>query len=390
MPRTGENIYKRKDGRWEGRYIKGRINGKTQYGAVYAKSYHDVKIKLDEAKSKLKENTGKWKKPVAKAGKVADIGKQWLSEMAVTLKESSVIKYEDLLRRYIYPEFGESELSEISNQQLIDFVNSLLSGGGVQKQGLAPATVAEILSAINSIRVYALRRDYAVPFSPECISLKREQKEIRVFSLEEEKQLVDYLQEHMDLSALGILVCLFTGIRVGELCAMKWDDINLPEKKMNVRKTMQRLRVNTLAEGSAAAGKGSADKNRTKVKILEPKSACSIRTIPLPDAIMEILADSYIPGTYLLTGNSSRYVEPRTMQNRFKKILSACGIPDANFHATRHTFATRCIELGFDIKSLSEILGHANVAITMNRYVHPTMALKAENMNRFSSLFTVK
>ena len=91
-----------------------------------------------------------------------------------------------------------------------------------------------------------------------------------------------------------------------------------------------------------------------------------------------------------MTGSRERYVEPRTMQNRFKKILSACGLADANFHTTRHTFATRCIELGFDVKSLSEILGHASIAITMNRYVHPSMAVKARNMERFSELFAVR
>jgi len=374
MPRTGENIYKRKDGRWEGRYIRERVDGKAKYSAVYARSYREVKRKLEEAKEEIQKK----ELTAAKAGKMADIGSKWLSEVAVSLKESSVNKYEDLLRCYILPEFGESELSEITNQQLINFANGLLSGGGAMGQGLSPSTVVEILSAMNGIRIYAMKKDYAVAFSTECVSLKKNQGDIRVFSLEEEGRLLDYLQKNMDLPALGIMLCLFTGIRLGELCAMKWDDISIPEKKMSVSKTMQRLRC------SAAAG------HKTEVRILEPKSTSSVRTIPLPDIIMELLEAAYIPGAFLLTGKSSRFVEPRTMQNHFKKITVACGIEDANFHATRHTFATRCIELGFDVKSLSEILGHASVAITMNRYVHPSMALKRENMNRFSDLFTVK
>lgn len=312
-----------------------------------------------------------------KKGKVADIGYQWLSEIEVSLKRSSVNKYEDLLRCYILPEFGECELSEISSKRLMDFANALLSDGGAKKQGLATATVAEVLSAMNSIRIYAMKKDYAVAFSTECVSLKKEQGDIRVFSLEEEERLFGYLMENMDFRALGILLCLFTGIRIGELCAMKWDDINLPEKKMYVNKTMQRLRVNT-------------PERKTEVRILEPKSPCSVRTIPLPDFIMGLLEKHYIPGAFLLTGSSQRFVEPRTMQNQFKRVIASCGIQDANFHATRHTFATRCIELGFDVKSLSEILGHASVTITMNRYVHPSMALKRENMNRFSNLFTVR
>lgn len=369
MPKTGENIYKRKDGRWEGRYIKHRENGRIKYGSVYARSYKEVKRKLDAVKKQP---------PAARGEKIAELGERWLSDSVLSLKKTSINKYEDLLRCYILPEFGEKRLSEVSNQCLIDFANGLLSNGGAKNQGLAPATVAEILSAMNSLRVYGLKRDYAVAFSTECVNLKRESPAIRVFSMDEEEQLLDHLLTHMDLSALGILLCLFTGIRVGELCAMKWDDVDLPEKKISVSKTMQRIRVAPLAD------------RKTEIRILEPKSANSVRAIPLPDAVAKLLEAYHKPGTYLLTGHNSRFVEPRTMQNRFKKIIAACGIRDANFHATRHTFATRCIELGFDVKSLSEILGHGSVSITMNRYVHPSMELKRENMNRFSNLFAVK
>lgn len=374
MPRTGENIYKRKDGRWEGRYIKGRTEGKARYRSVYAASYREVKEKV-EAEKKALENG---RQTDAKTEKVADIGRAWLSKAALTLKESSARKYEDIFRCYILPEFGEDKLSEVTNQRVISFVDALLAEGGARKQGLTPATVAEILSAMNGIRSYAIKRGYSAAFSTECVRLKRSRGDIRVFSREEEQKLLDYLMGNMDLPAMGIFLCLFTGIRVGELCAMKWDDISLEEKRMRVCKTMMRIRTDGKQE------------EKTEVKISEPKSACSIRTIPLPDSVMGLLEGFHMPGAFLLTGDSERYVEPRTMQNRFKKILSACGIREANFHTTRHTFATRCIELGFDVKSLSEILGHANVSITMNRYVHPTMELKTENMNRFSGLFAVK
>lgn len=373
MPRKGENIYKRKDGRWEGRYIKEYTDGKARYGAVYARSYRDVKQKLETAKKNLQE-----KQHSIKAGNVADVGRRWLSDVSGTLKASSVNKYEDLLRCYILPRFGENEFSEISNQNIIDFTSELLSNGGVKQQGLAPSTVAEILSAMNSIRIYAMRRECDVSFSPECVSIKREKKNIRVFSLEEEACLLDYLKNNMNLTALGIVLCFFTGIRIGELCALTWDDFNISEERMYVNKTMQRIRVEGQKE------------RKTEIQIYEPKSTSSIRTIPLPEAIVGLLKEFYTPGTFLLTGDKKCFVEPRTMQNRFKSILASSSISDANFHATRHTFATRCIEMGFDVKTLSELLGHSNVSITMNRYVHPTMALKSENMNRLSELFTVK
>lgn len=373
MARKGENIYKRKDGRWEGRYIKGHKEGKICYGVVYARSYQEVKAKLDTAKKNMEKKQNK-----TKAGITSDVGNRWLSDMSGTLKISSVNKYDDLLRCYILPEFGENEFSEITNQNLIDFTRELLSTGGVKHQGLAPSTVAEVMSAMNSIRIYALRREWAVSFSPDCVRIKRDPKEIRVFSLEEQACLLTYLQENMDPVALGILLCFFTGIRIGELCALKWDDFSISEKRMQVNKTMQRIRVKGL------------EKRKTAVRIFDPKSASSIRTIPLPEALLELLEQFYTPGAFLLTCDEKRFVEPRTMQNRFKAALSSCGVADANFHAIRHTFATRCIEMGFDVKCLSEILGHASVSITMNRYVHPSMAHKSENMNRLSELFAVK
>lgn len=374
MARTGENIYKRKDGRWEGRFIKGRRkDGKAHYGVVYARSYQDVKKRLEDAKKNEER-----RKRIASAGSVAEIGDRWLAEASGTLKASSVNKYDDLLRCYILPEFGEHNFSEITNKNVMEFTSTLLLKGGSNRQGLAASTVAEIISTMNSIRLYAMKQEYTVAFSPECVKLKSDPKDIRVFSLEEQNSLLEYIKNNMDLTGLGILVCLFTGIRVGELCALRWDDVNMEERKMQVKCTMQRIRVH------------GSSKRKTAVRISEPKSSCSIRTVPLPAAIMGVLEEYYTPGTFLLTCDEKRFVEPRTMQNRFKSILSSCNIMDANFHTTRHTFATRCIELGFDVKCLSEILGHANVTITMNRYVHPSMDLKSENMNRLSGLLGAK
>ena len=134
-------------------------------------------------------------------------------------------------------------------------------------------------------------------------------------------------------------------------------------------------RIQDLSNGSIA---------KTKIIITEPKSQCSIRDIPLPTFIIDIAKQfASKPKTFILTG-TDRYIEPRTMQNRFKKYIKESGINDANFHALRHTFATRCIEVGFEIKSLSEILGHANVNITLNRYVHSSFELKHSNMNKLA------
>ncbi len=177
------------------------------------------------------------------------------------------------------------------------------------------------------------------------------------------------------------MICLLTGIRIGELCALKWEDISLTEKVLHIHKTLQRIQCDE-SEGYST---------RTRIVISTPKSDCSIRSIPIPDCLVDHMKQYYRGQTgYILTANGKRYIEPRTMQNHYRQVLKECEIQYKNFHTLRHTFATRCVELGFDIKSLSEILGHANVNITMNRYVHPTMELKRQNMNRLSDLFAVK
>lgn len=206
------------------------------------------------------------------------------------------------------------------------------------------------------------------------LSIKKKEKEMRVFSIAEQEALVRVLITDMDLYKFGVLLSLYTGIRIGELCALKWEDFSLSEGVLKVRKTMQRIQDTD-----------NVASHKTKVIITEPKSICSIRTIPLPTFIAEITY-RYVtnPGAFILTGDSNRYVEPRTMQNRFKGYVRESGIATANFHALRHTFATRCVEVGFEVKSLSEILGHANVNITLNRYVHSSLELKHLNMNKLT------
>lgn len=370
MPRIGSNIYKRKDGRWEGRYIKARIEGKAVYGAVYAHSYQDVKKKLDKARNTANNTTVR-----RESVTIIDAGTAWLSDAAPMLKESSLLKYEDILRCYISPYFGDALLSEITNVHIMDFGNKLLQAGGKNGQGLSKTTVQGIISTMNSIRIYALRHGHAVSFTTEGLCVKKDMPEFRVFSFEEEQRLVAWLTDHMSLTSLTILLCLFTGIRVGEACALTWDDFDFSTGTLSVNKTMQRMRV-----------KGNPDK-KTEIRITKPKSGCSARLIPMPENIRNMLYEHYRVGAYLLTGMKDEYIEPRTLQNRFKSILKQAGIEDANFHTTRHTFATRCVEQGFDIKCLSEILGHASVSITLNRYVHPTMSLKSKNMEKLSELF---
>lgn len=374
MPKRGENIYKRKDGRWEGRYIKGRtVSGKAQYGYVYAKSYREVKEKLKDAG---RENSA----PAipAESVTVGHIAAEWLDSLRPTVKESTWNKYYNMLHSHVLPQLGALPLCRLSCELLRQYCNCLLESGGRKGQGLSEKSVADVLSLVRSVLRYASQQGRAASFDFRAIQVRQHQKEIRVLSTSEQGKLCRYLFSDLNEYNIGILVCLFTGIRVGELCALRWEDISFSERTMHVHHTMQRIQTHSGAQ-------------KTRVVVTTPKSACSIRTIPIPDTLFAVIGEKYSTGKgYFLTNSENRIIEPRNMQNHFKSALSSSGIPAVNYHVLRHTFATRCVELGFDVKSLSEILGHANVNITMNRYVHPSMELKKQNMQLLSELIAVK
>lgn len=381
MSRRGENIYKRKDGRWEGRYIKKRINGKVKYGYVYAKTYKEVKEKLNTI-SDMPVKKEDVVEQIANPHAVTEFGTAataWIETLKPQLKESSIVKYTNILTTYLFPVYEKKAVESITRENVVDYSNELLQSGGRKGDGLSPKTVISIISVLKSVFEYASQYGNCTVADINRISIKQPQKPMRILTRTEQQKLSKHLCEDLTLTNLGILICLYTGIRVGEICALKWEDISFDEQYLYVHKTMQRLQ-----------NKGG-DKRKTAILISEPKSECSIRKIPLPDEIFQLIVTAKRPGnTYFLTGLVHTYVEPRTLQNRFKSVIKACNIKDANFHALRHTFATRCIELGFDAKSLSEILGHASVNITLNRYVHPSMELKLKNMNMLSDLFAVK
>ncbi|MDO4324725.1 MAG: site-specific integrase [bacterium] len=377
MPKKGENIYKRKDGRWEGRYIKGRKpDGKAIYGYVYAKTYRDVKEALKKAHS-ITLVTKYTTENQYHDSLLKDIAEDWLKATIPQIKESTAVKYQNILKNYIIPELGEMPIYCLTYTHLEAFSNILLSKGGIKKKGLSAKTVADIMTVLRSILRFAAKNGSLVPCDGSSIKIKKKMKEMRIFTRTEQEILYAYLLSNLNAPNMGILVCMFTGLRVGEICALHWEDISIHEQTIHVHQTMQRLQVK---EGFS----------KTRVMITTPKSSCSVRTIPVPENIMKIITKYQTSSTgYFLTGCNDHFIEPRTMQNRFKHVLSVCGIQNANYHVLRHTFATRCVELGFDIKTLSEILGHASVNITMNRYVHPTMELKRENMKRLSAFIAV-
>lgn len=368
MSRNEKNICQKKDGRWEGRYIKGREGGKSRYGYVFGRTY-------DEAEKNLLACIMSQSMVNADCASFAIISRLWLECSKPQLKPGSIAKYTNTLNSYLLPVFGGRQIEEISRGDIQEFGNELLISGGIKASGLAPKTVNSILSVAKNVFKYASDEKGLRVVDIKSISVKQPQKPLRVLSLHEQKKFSAYLRENLSPCNLGILLCLYTGLRIGEICALKWMDIYFTEQYLYVHQAMQRIQ---LLDGS---------EKKTEVRVSEPKSNCSIRRIPIPDEMLLLLSSSRkTDDAFILTGMVQRFIEPRCMENHFKAAVEACELKGVNFHALRHTFATRCVELGFDIKSLSEILGHSSVNITLNRYVHPSMELKQKNMNMLSDL----
>lgn len=376
MPKTGENIYKRKDGRWEGRYLKGRKpSGKALYGYVYAYSYKDVKKKLSAAVA------GNHAPAKSRASGIAfsEMAEQWLRSQQARVKASTYNKYHNILYSYVLPYIGTVYLKELNAACVTDLCDVLLSCGGRQGNGLSEKTVADTLSVIRCVVQYAATMGHSCAFDAKSVRVRQQVRQLRIISPRDQQTLYSYLTARPSPYNIGILICLLTGMRIGEVCALCWEDISFTDHTMYVHKTVQRIQF----PGSSGP--------RTGVIVTSPKSVCGKRTIPLPENLETLLRDMDTAKTgFVLSRNGVQVTEPRVLQYHFKKILKEMEIEEVNFHALRHTFATRCVEIGFDVKSLSEILGHSSVSITMNKYVHPSMRLKHENMQRLSSLFAVK
>ncbi|MCM1228044.1 MAG: site-specific integrase [Clostridium sp.] len=360
MSRRGENIYKRKDGRWEGRFLESYDPfGKPKYHSVYAKTYSEVKEKLGAHKKRnISPDT-------YKSLKLAKYCADWLETVKFRHKESTYGKYRNICQNHIIPELGGYNASLISVKQVENFLSVKLN-----TENLSPKTVNDILCVLKLVFSYVESQNVKTNCNFNNICVRQEQKQMRVLTLDEQKKLTEFLTEDMDLSKLGVYLSLFTGIRIGELCALKWKNIKLRNKVMHIDKTMQRIQVYD-------------EEVKTKVVITSPKSRCSERDIPLPKFLCDVLKKfKSTENSFLLSGSSETFVEPRMMRYTFEKYMKICGLKGVNFHALRHTFATRCVESGFEIKTLSEILGHSSVKITLDKYVHSSMELKRKNMEK--------
>lgn len=287
----------------------------------------------------------------------------WLFFNRNSLKKSTLQTYEYLVDKHImWSSLAGRLAEEITSEELVCYADRLLA------QGLSPKTINCVLLIINSVFKFA-KTMYGI--NPPYINYVKDMKrETRVLSVCEQKRLESLIREKLDSYNLGVLFALYTGVRIGELCALRWSDLS--DGAVRISKTMHRLR----------------DENgKSVVMIDKPKTPSSNRTIPLPDFLNKTVESRRgADGEFFLANERLSTVEPRIMQNHFKKLCARCGLENATFHTLRHTFATRCIECGFDPKTLSEILGHSDVKTTLNRYVHSSLELKKNSMNLLTKI----
>lgn len=371
MSKKGESIYKRKDSRWEARYIKGyRFDGAPKYGYCYGKTYREAKQKAAIAKVNLAMGKAE---PVAKEKKLFSVYcDEWLQLCRSRVKESTYVKYYGIIEKHIKPRLGKHQTGALTTLLIEQFSYELLD-----EEGLSEKTVKDVLTVLNSVIRHAAKSIPQLLSAVEIVYPKVPKNETRVLSKEEQKRFVAYLLNCMDECKFGALLSLLTGMRIGEICALKWKNISVAEGTVTVQSTIQRLRVLDREEPK-----------RTKIVISDPKSSTSARTIPLTDYTVKLCKTQWCgdPEAFVLTGEQGRYIEPRSMQYKLKRYAEDCGLEGVHFHTLRHTFATRCVEVDFEIKSLSEILGHSNSRVTLERYVHSSMELKRSNMNKLSFL----
>lgn len=361
MPRRGENIRKRADGRWEGRYkcVPAVSGTNAYYKSVYGKSYGEVKQRLLLIRLETQNNTA----IPAVEHTFVECMALWLDDITQRCKYSTCVKYQYICDCHLKHFAQDIHISKITTEMCEKYLIEEQSIGG---QRLSLSTMKTICHVLNRILKYGKS---SIKISlPEKITLvyKYSSKEITTFSVEEQQNLLEFLYDQIDRYKLGILICLFSGLRLGEICALRINDIDLFNKCIRVSQTVQRIKSN--------------GENKTILYCAPPKSVDSIRTIPLCDALLELIVKMDIQGEYLLNGKFP--MEPRTYQYMFSRYLKSAFISNKNFHSLRHTFATNCIGSGMDAKCLSEILGHSDVKTTMNRYVHPSMDSKRHQINK--------
>lgn len=363
MPRRGENIYKRKDGRYEGRYVIGKTpSGRTRFGYVYGRQYQAVRNALMARKAELLDNCTDQQ---ASGIKLSVWMERWLEgEQRMLVKPSSYQTYLNSYRKHIRPHLGNIPLCRLTPACMQDFLEAL------EAKGLAPGTIRSIyrlLSAgLRSAQEEGLIRKNPCRKARMRTRLPSEQ---RILNHEEQARICALTEPESIPALLG----LFTGMRIGEICGLKWTDVDWQRRTISISRTVQRIRLNNAASNAA----------KTQLSVGLPKSARSQRIIPVPGHILKLLRPLQ-KGTPYIFGTADRAAEPRTLQRRFQCLARKLQLKNVHFHTLRHTFATRLLEQGTDVKTVTALLGHSSARTTLDFYVHSCPEQQRHAVERFA------
>lgn len=305
---------------------------------------------------------------------------EWLIEKKDYIKESTYANYSNNIFNHIIPKLGNYHLNQINHKIIQDFLLELSKNGRKDNTGgLSEKTIKDITiivkgsikKAINENKIKYIELSFNYPKD-------NKDKSIYILTRHEQNKITNYVLNNCTSKNIGLLISLYSGIRIGELCALQWKDVDFKNNKLTISKTIQRIYIK------------DKDNNISKIIVSTPKTKNANREIPINKDFLEILKKLKSEKDNYVLSNTSKYVEPRTYRKHFNKVLRELKIKQFNFHSLRHTFATNCISLGCDYKTVSELLGHANVNITLNLYVHPRYSQKKKCIDLISKIFQEK
>lgn len=301
--------------------------------------------------------------------KVMEIIDLWKIDKKQYVKKSSYSAYLLLIENHLLPVFGNMESIDEGDAQA--FVLKKLA------EGLSQKTIKDILIVLKMILKFGSKNKY---FEYQQFDIQfpteRERHDIEVLSKSNQKKIMNYIQSHFTFKNLGIYICLSAGIRIGEICALTWDDVDTESGIICIRKTIQRIYI--VENGN----------RHTELLLDTPKTKNSIRDIPMSRELIKMLKPikKVVNSSFFVLTNDSKPTEPRTYRNYYKKLITELDIPELKFHGLRHSFATRCIESKCDYKTVSVILGHSNISTTLNLYVHPNLEQKKKCIDQMSRI----
>ena len=388
------SVRRRSNGIWEGRYSDGfDEHGKQIQRSVYGKTKQEVDDKLHTIFYQKKQ--GIYVKPTKVL--VKDWMLDWLHNYAhITVRPSTYICYEGFIYNHIIPMIGDLPLQKLTPPMVQNFYNDrYLNGRTDGKGGLSSKTLRNMHNMFHQAMEQAKNNGLILQNPTENVMIpKTQKKEMRVLSVKEQMRLLSVI--HLHRLGFAIKFDLATGLRIGELCALKWTDFNESKKSVKISRTLQRIKTNLLEREEL-----DESENMTMVVEGDVKTSSGFREIPIPDKIWnELQVHRYnqqheyirlgVPirnDGYVFSMPFGTCVEPSTMRDALNYLLAAAGIEHANFHSLRHTFATRAIEAGVPVKTLSDILGHSQVQITMDLYCHSSIDHMRDSMNFMMGMF---